>query len=151
MTAMGRPGCSRRPAGQPQRDRLRAHVAVHAGAAANLGLRLAVDGNRASCIWHWMERHRANGLRLAPARPPCDDTLAALLADLRNAAQEIATCITNGEDPTALLARQDDLERRARRAGLESLWRQADRGEGAGGPAIRHVTGARRSRSSGVR
>jgi CHAT domain-containing protein/Tfp pilus assembly protein PilF len=100
---------------------LRAHVAVHAGAAANLGLRLAVDGNRASCIWQWMERHRANGLRLAPARPPRDDTLAALLADLRNAAQEIATCITNGEDPTALLARQDDLERRAR----ERAWKAA--------------------------
>ena len=98
---------------------LRAHVAVHAGAAANLGLRLAVDGNRASCIWQWMERHRANGLRLAPARPPRDDTLAALLADLRNVAQEIATCVDNGQDPTTLLARQDDLERRTR----ERAWK----------------------------
>ena len=60
------------------------------GRRANLGLRLAVDGNRAGCIWQWMERHRANSLRPAPARPPRDEMLAALLAELRDVTQEIA-------------------------------------------------------------
>ncbi len=102
------------------------HVAVHAKAAASLGLRLAVEGNRAKSIWQWMERHRANSLRPFPARPPRDDALAALLAELRNVSQEITTCITEGGDPTALLARQDELEHRAR----ERAWKSGASGGG---------------------
>ena len=98
---------------------IRAHVAVHAKGAASLGLRLAVEGNRATGIWQWMERHRANSLRPFPARPPRDEALAALLAELRNVAQQITSCITEGGDPTALLAHQDDVERRAR----ERAWK----------------------------
>ncbi|HTT90914.1 MAG TPA: CHAT domain-containing protein [Acidimicrobiales bacterium] len=98
---------------------LRAHVSVHARAAAGLGLQLAVQGNRATCIWQWMERHRANSLRPIPARPPRDETLAGLLAELRNVAQEITSYVTEGKDPTALLSRQSDLERRGR----ERAWK----------------------------
>jgi Tfp pilus assembly protein PilF len=98
---------------------LRAHVAVHAGAAARLGLRLALETNRARCIWQWMERHRANSIRPLPARPPRDDVLASYLAELRALAQGISSCATRGDDPRALLARQDELERRAR----ERAWK----------------------------
>jgi tetratricopeptide (TPR) repeat protein len=98
---------------------LRAHVAVHAGAAARLGLRLALETNRARCIWQWMERHRANSVLPLPARPPRDDVLASCLAELRALAQEISSCATRGDDPGALLARQDELERRAR----ERAWK----------------------------
>jgi CHAT domain len=98
---------------------LRAHVAVHAGAAARQGLRLALETNRASCIWQWMERYRANSVRPSPARPPRDDAMASLLAELRGLAQEISSCAAKGDDPTALLARQGELERQAR----ERAWK----------------------------
>ncbi len=98
---------------------LRAHVSVHAKAAASLGLQLAAEGNRATCIWQWMERHRGNSLRPFPARPPRDEALAALLAELRRVGQEITSYVTEGRDPTALLARQDELERRGR----ERAWK----------------------------
>ena len=100
---------------------LRAHIASHAGDAARQGLRLALETRRPSCIWQWMERHRANSLRPLPARPPRDEVLAAQLAELRRLAQEIASCATSGDDPGALLARQSDLERQAR----ERAWQAA--------------------------
>jgi tetratricopeptide (TPR) repeat protein len=100
---------------------LRAHIASHAGDAARQGLRLALETRRASCIWQWMERHRANSLQPLPARPPRDEVLAALLAELRRLANEIANCATSGDDPGALLARQSDLERQAR----ERAWQAA--------------------------
>ena len=100
---------------------LRAHIASHAGDAARQGLRLALETRRPSCIWQWMERHRANSLRPLPARPPRDEVLAAQLAALRRLAQEIASCATSGGDPAALLARQSDLERQAR----ERAWQAA--------------------------
>ena len=93
---------------------LRAHIASHAGDAARQGLQLALETRRPSCIWEWMERHRANSLRPLPARPPRDEVLAAQLAELRRLAQEIAACATSGDDPGPLLARQSDLERQAR-------------------------------------
>ncbi len=100
---------------------LRAHIASHAGDAARQGLRLALETRRPSCIWEWMERHRANSLRPLPARPPRDEVLAAQLAELRRLAQEIAACATSGDDPGPLLARQSDLERQAR----ERAWQAA--------------------------
>ncbi len=100
---------------------LRAHIASHAGDAARQGLRLALETRRPSCIWQWMERHRANSLRPLPARPPRDEVLAAQLAELRRLAQEIAACATSGDDPGPLLARQSDLERQAR----ERAWQAA--------------------------
>ncbi len=100
---------------------LRAHIATHAGDAARQGLRLALGTRRPSCIWQWMERHRANSLLPLPARPPRDDVLAAHLAELRRLGQEIAACATSGDDPGPLLARQADLERQAR----ERAWQAA--------------------------
>ena len=121
---------------------IRAHVAVHAKGAASLGLRLAVEGNRATGIWQWMERHRANSLRPFPARPPRDEALAALLAELRNVAQQITSCITEGGDPTALLAHQDDVERRAQRTSLEIGHGQRRQGFGRGHQTVRCKRGA---------
>ena len=100
---------------------LRAHVAAHAGSAASQGMRLALGTRRASCIWQWMERYRANSLRPSPVRPPRDEVLAAQLAELRRLAQEIASCVTNGDDPTGLLSRQSELERQAR----QRAWKAA--------------------------
>jgi tetratricopeptide (TPR) repeat protein len=100
---------------------LRAHIATHAGDAARQGLRLALGTRRPSCIWQWMERHRANSLLPLPARPPPDDVLAGQLAELRRLGQEIAACATSGDDPGPLLARQSDLERQAR----ERAWQTA--------------------------
>jgi tetratricopeptide (TPR) repeat protein len=111
---------------------LRAHVSVHAKAAASLGLQLAVEGNRATCIWQWMERHRANSLRPFPARPPRDEALAALLAELRRVAQEVTSYVTEGRDPTALLARQDELERRGR----ERAWKAGPTGRSNTPPQV---------------
>jgi Tfp pilus assembly protein PilF len=93
---------------------LRAHVAVHAGAAARLDLRMAIATGRAAAIWLSMERYRANGLRTAPARPPRDKVLAGLLAELRGVAEEVALLAGDGRDPSRLLVRQGELERRVR-------------------------------------
>ena len=98
---------------------LRAHVAAHARSAALLGMRMALSTRRAICIWQWMERYRANSLRPSPVRPPRDEVLAAELAELRGLAQQVAACVTSGDDPTSLLARQNDLERQAR----ERAWK----------------------------
>ena len=100
---------------------LRAHITSHAGDAARQGLRLALETRRATCIWQWMERHRASSLLPLPARPPPDEVLAAQLAELRRLAQDIAACATSGDDPGPLLARQSDLERQAR----ERAWQAA--------------------------
>jgi Tfp pilus assembly protein PilF len=108
---------------------LRANIASHAEDAARHGLRLALETRRASCIWQWMERHRANGLQPLPVRPPRDEVLAALLAELRRLAQDIAACATSGADPAPLLARQLEVEQRAR----ERAW-QGGRVRATGGP-----------------
>ncbi len=112
---------------------LRAHISVHARAAARLGLRLALDGNRPPSIWQWMERHRANSLRLSPARPPRDEVLASLLAELRAVTEDIASCVTDGGDPSVLLAHQTDLERRAR----ERAWKASGTAGAKAGRAAR--------------
>jgi tetratricopeptide (TPR) repeat protein len=93
---------------------LRANVAVHAGQAASLGLRLALQTKRPTCILQWMERGRANSLRLSPARPPREETFASQLAELRRISQEIDSCVTTGSDPRALVALQTALERQIR-------------------------------------
>jgi hypothetical protein len=116
---------------------LRAHVAVHAGAAARLGLRLALETDRAQTIWLWMERHRANSLRPSPLRPPRDAVMAALLAELRGVAQDLAACATNGRDPAALLARQSELERQARVRAWAGHRAPGRRGTPAPAPAVR--------------
>jgi tetratricopeptide (TPR) repeat protein len=107
---------------------LRAQVAVHARTAAQFGLRLAVESRRATCIWQWMERHRANSLRPSAARPPRDGVLASFLTELRGLAQEISTSATKGVDPAALLARQRELERRVRERAWETTGTSGRRG-----------------------
>ncbi|HTW08852.1 MAG TPA: CHAT domain-containing tetratricopeptide repeat protein [Acidimicrobiales bacterium] len=93
---------------------LRAHVAVHASSAARLGLGLALGTGRPQSIWTWMERHRANSLSMPAARPPADPAVAAVLAELRQVAQEIAASASGRGAPGQLLARQAELERRVR-------------------------------------
>ncbi|HTT87956.1 MAG TPA: CHAT domain-containing protein [Acidimicrobiales bacterium] len=99
---------------------LRANIASHAGDAARQGLRLALDTRRASCIWQWMELHRANSLQPLPVRPPRDEVLAAHLAELRRLGQDIAACATSGDDPAPLLGRQSEVERQVR----ERAWQR---------------------------
>lgn len=115
---------------------LRAHVAVHAGAAARQGLRLALETKRPSCIWQWMERYRAHSVRPIPVRPPRDDVLASLLAELRGLAQEISSCAAKGDDPTTLLRHQGDLERRAR----EQSWKAAGMRTGRNASRLANLT-----------
>lgn len=109
-----------------QATELRASIAVHAQEAATAGLRLAISTRRAPCILQWMERHRANSLRVVPARPPRDEVLAAQLSELRVVTTEIASCATTGREPSGLLARQAELERQVR----ERAWHVARTGEG---------------------
>jgi CHAT domain-containing protein len=113
---------------------LRAGISVHAGQAAMLGLRLALDTGRPACVLGWMERSRANSLRRLPARPPRDEVLAGLLAELRRVGEQVAGCATTGADPAPLVARQVALERAVR----ERAWQSA----GASGEAARRNGGA---------
>ena len=100
---------------------LRAHVAAHAGSAASQGMRLALGTRRASCIWQWMERYRANSLRPSPVRPPAMKSWLLSWPSCAGWRKRSPRCVTNGDDPTALLTRQSDLERQAR----QRAWKAA--------------------------
>jgi tetratricopeptide (TPR) repeat protein len=87
---------------------LRAHSAAHRRDLAELGLRAAIDSRSPTRIFEWAERGRASRLLFRPVRPPDDPTLAALLAQVRQAATALDTGATRSAH------RQVALERRIR-------------------------------------
>jgi len=95
---------------------LRAHSAIHRTDLAELGLRMALDGGRPAQVFEWAERGRASQLLHRPVRPPEDEELAALLAELRGVAQELGESGpgTGRQAAARLGRRQVELERRIR-------------------------------------
>lgn len=93
---------------------VRAHVSVHRGALARVGLRMALEDRNARAALWWAERDRSNALLLRPPRPPDDPVLARDLADLRSTMTEIDEARADDESDVALVQRQLLLERRVR-------------------------------------
>jgi tetratricopeptide (TPR) repeat protein len=94
---------------------LRAHASAHAGDAARLGLRLAVEERRADRALAWAERWRAGALQLRPVRPPDDTVLEGALAELRRVVSRIGQEALAGRDLTGLRRRQAGLEQLVQR------------------------------------
>ena len=94
---------------------LRAHASAHAGDAARLGLRLAVEERRADRALAWAERWRAGALQLRPVRPPDDTVLEGALAELRRVVSRIGQEALAGRDITGLRRRQAGLEQLVQR------------------------------------
>ena len=107
---------------------LRAAVAAHAEAMATLGVRLALEDRSPRAIFAWAERWRAGALRQQPVRPPDDEAVGALLAELREVARTTLQVGGEGGDPAPHLARQQVLEVAIRRR-----TRLARGGDGAAG------------------
>ncbi len=90
---------------------LRAHVTVHRGALARLGVRMALEDGSARKVFQWSERGRVSALLTRPPRPPADPGLAAALADLRTTMKEIEERLAAGSSAADLKQRQIRLER----------------------------------------
>ncbi len=90
---------------------LRAHVSVHRGALARVGLAMALEDGNARRVLSWAERGRASALLLRAPVPPDDSILAEQLADLRQTMSEINECRATGAPIGARLQRQVELER----------------------------------------
>ena len=90
---------------------LRAHVSVHRGALARLGIRMAIEDGSARQALAWGERSRVSGLLVRPPTPPDDGDLARTLADLRTTVREIEDRLDSGRSATELTQRQVRLER----------------------------------------
>lgn len=93
---------------------LRAHVTVHRGVIAQMGLRMALqDRNAAGVLW-WGERSRSTALLTRPVRPPKDSVLAGQLQDLRASMSELETARTSGAASSTLVSRQIRIEQAIR-------------------------------------
>ena len=90
---------------------LRAHVSVHRGALARLGLRMAIEDGDARRVLTWAERGRATSALLRPVRPPEDEVLARDLSDLRATLAELDEARLESRPTAPLEARQVALER----------------------------------------
>ncbi len=93
---------------------LRAAASAHRVDLARLGFQMAIEDGRADEALSWVERSRAGLVRLRTARPPHDETLAQLLAQLRATLRDIEVAVRAGEKIAALRARQAQLERKIR-------------------------------------
>lgn len=93
---------------------LRAHVTVHRGAIARMGLRLALeDGDARHVLW-WAECNRATATLLRRVHPPEDAVLADLLAQLRATMTSIEERRTAGAPTSSAVQQQIALERTIR-------------------------------------
>ena len=93
---------------------LRATAAVHRGALAIAGLRIALRDGNAHEVHRWAEHGRATVREQRPLRPPADEVLADLLQNLRTTMAETEAARTSGQDTATLVARQVELEERIR-------------------------------------
>lgn len=89
---------------------LRAHVTLHRGELARLGLRIALDAQDPGRVLSVVERARATALLFRRPRPPSDPDLSRDLADLRTTMKEIDEARDEGRSTAALTARQVRLE-----------------------------------------
>lgn len=110
---------------------LRAQASGHGSELADLGVRLAVQRGRPADLLRWAERWRAGALWRRPVVP---GELAAELAALRWVRAERAETAAAGQDVSALLRRESELEATVRR-----ITRQA---AGAGGRGVEVGVGA---------
>jgi CHAT domain-containing protein/tetratricopeptide (TPR) repeat protein len=112
---------------------LRAHVSVHRGVIAQMGLRLALqDRDARSALW-WAEHGRASDMLTRPVRPPQDEVLAGHLHDLRMTMSELEEARGSGSTGAALVARQVRLEETIRA-------RSRHHAASVDGPQARHPT-----------
>ncbi|MBB2921587.1 CHAT domain-containing protein [Cellulomonas cellasea] len=93
---------------------LRAHVTVHRGRIARMGLRLALEDRSARHALWWAECNRATATLLRRAHPPEDPVLADLLARLRATMTSIEERRTAGLGTAAAVQQQVTLERTIR-------------------------------------
>lgn len=108
---------------------LRTASAVHGGALARLGLEVALRSGSPEAVFDVVERARAVSTRLPPVRPPDDPASAAVLAELRQAEEELRAAEGETADETAELhERVAGLQREAR----ERAWLQAGDEDGDG-------------------
>lgn len=98
----------------------RTHITAYGAELAALGLRLALTDGRPSRVLAAMEQLRASVLRHPPARPPADDALAGLLAELRSVSAGVRAAESEGADAAGLRAEQRRLEAEVRAAWLRS-------------------------------
>jgi tetratricopeptide (TPR) repeat protein len=91
-----------------------AHTAAQRTELAQLGLRIAMNRGNPRAVFEWAERGRASLFLIRPVRPPDDPMLAAALAELRLAVNEVADLRGSGGNPARALARQIALERQIR-------------------------------------
>lgn len=89
---------------------LRAHVTLHRGELARLGLRIALEAQDPGRVLSVVERGRATALLFRRPRPPSDPILSRDLADLRTTMKEIDEARDDGRPTTTLIGRQVRLE-----------------------------------------
>ncbi len=93
---------------------LRVRAARHAAELASLGLKLSVEADEPVDALRWSEYGRAQALRVPPARPPRDETLASELAELRRSHADARDVDLTEERAAELSAEIASVERRVR-------------------------------------
>lgn len=105
---------------------------------AAAGLRLALERGSAPAVFAWLERSRAQAFRARPVRPPADQEVAAVLAELRALGLLIRKAELRGERDAAAIARRAELRRTIR----ERSWRVSGVGESIAQAGIGDVSAA---------
>jgi hypothetical protein len=93
---------------------LRAYAAANSEGLARIGVGLAIDDGRPRELLAQLEATRRTASLLPAARPPDDDTLADLLAQLRLITSQLREADTGGEAKVELDRQRVALERRIR-------------------------------------
>ncbi len=93
---------------------LRAHAAANSDGLARIGVRLAIDDGRPRELLTHLEATRRTTSLLPAARPPDDDVLASLLAQLRLVTSQQREALAEGHPREDLDAERALLERRIR-------------------------------------
>jgi|SRR5271166_166678 len=103
---------------------------------AAAGLRQALDRRSAPLVFAWLERSRAQALRVRPVRPPADSQAAEVLAELRQLSYLIRKAELNGHRDPAAIGRRATLQREIR----ERSWQAAGLGEAADRVSLGEIT-----------
>ncbi len=111
---------------------LRTASAVHGAGLARIGLEVALRSGSAAAVFEVVERGRAVSTRLPPVRPPEDAGTAALLAELRQAEEELRAIEgeATGEESARLRRQVGRLQREVR----ELAWTRGADGAAADEP-----------------